>query len=78
MSDPIQPTDPLKEPEQPSWEGKAMGKAVADDIEQAERLVEESGGDVEQAEQRFDSSIEEVGETPVRPVDEPDRRFDFE
>ena len=74
MSDATQPSDPLKEPEQPSWEGKAMGKAVADDMEEADRLLRETGGDVDEAERRFDSSIDEVGETPVRREDEPDTR----
>jgi hypothetical protein len=69
-----QGTDPLKEPEQPGWEGKAMGKAVADDLEQADRLLDDTGGDVQEAERQFDSGIDEVGETPVRPEDEPDTR----
>ena len=72
MTDATQPSDPLKEPEQPSWEGKAMGKAVADDMEQADRLLEDTGGDVDEAERRFDSGLDEVGQTPVRPADEAD------
>ena len=76
MSD--QGTDPLKEPEQPGWEGQAMGKAVADDMDQADQLVEDTGGDVEEAERQFDSGIDEVGETPVRPEGDPGRRLDSE
>ena len=59
--------DALREPEDPTWEGKTMGAAAADDAEQVDRLLEETGGDAEAAEARFDSDADQVGETPVRP-----------
>ena len=74
MSDKSERPDPLKEPEQPGWQGKTMGEAVADDFEQADRLLEETDGDVREAERRFEPGIDEVGETPVRAEDEPDTR----
>jgi hypothetical protein len=72
VTDQSERPDPLKEPDQPSWQGKTMGEAVAEDLDQADRLLEQTGGDVEEAEQRFDSGIDDVGETPVRPQNEPD------
>lgn len=61
--------DPLKEPENPAWEGKTMGQAVADDMEEADALLDEKGGDAEAAEAKFDSDVDEVNQTPVRPQD---------
>ena len=55
--------DALREPEE-SWDGKTFGEAAAEDQEQADRLVEEAG-DEASAEQRFDSSEDEVGQTPT-------------
>ena len=55
--------DALREPEE-SWDGKTFGEAAAEDLEQADRLVEEAG-DEASAEQRFDSSEDEVGQTPT-------------
>ncbi len=52
--------DPLKEPEDPTWRGKTMGAAAAEDAEQADQ----AGGEAD-----FDSSIDEVGETPVKPAE---------
>jgi len=74
VNDQSERPDPLKEPDQPAWQGKTMGEAVADDLEQADRLLDETGGDVQEAERRFESGIDDVGETPVRPEDEPDSR----
>jgi hypothetical protein len=52
--------DPHKEPADPTWEGKTMGAAAAEDQEKAERAG---------SEEEFDSSIDEVGETPVKPAE---------
>ncbi len=68
MSEPAsEPTtsadDPLKEPAD-DWDGKTFGEAAAEDEEQADRLVGETG-DPDAAEERFESSRDEVGETPT-------------
>ncbi len=55
--------DALREPD-PNWDGKTFGEAVAEDQEQADRLVEQTGDEGEAAEQ-FDSSEDEVGQTPT-------------
>jgi hypothetical protein len=55
--------DALREPEE-SWDGKTFGEAAAEDQDEADRLVEDTG-DEAQAEQRFDSSEDEVGQTPT-------------
>jgi len=55
--------DALREPEE-SWDGKTFGEAAAEDQDQADRLVEESGDESEAAE-RFESSEDEVGQTPT-------------
>ncbi|MBA2624571.1 MAG: hypothetical protein H0U89_03040 [Acidimicrobiia bacterium] len=55
--------DPLREPAD-DWDGKTFGKAVADDDAQADELVEATG-DVDEAEEQFESSQDEVGETPT-------------
>jgi hypothetical protein len=55
--------DALREPEE-SWVGKTFGEAAAEDQDEADRLVEDTG-DEAQAEQRFDSSEDEVGQTPT-------------
>jgi hypothetical protein len=55
--------DALREPEE-NWDGKTFGEAAAEDQEQADELVEQTG-DEAAAEQRFESSEDEVGETPT-------------
>jgi hypothetical protein len=55
--------DALREPEE-SWDGKTFGEAAAEDQDQADRLVDETG-DEASAEQEFDSSEDEVGQTPT-------------
>jgi hypothetical protein len=55
--------DALREPEE-NWDGKTFGEAVAEDQEQADRLVEQTGDEGEAAEQ-FESSEGEVGQTPT-------------
>jgi hypothetical protein len=55
--------DALREPEE-SWDGKTFGEAAAEDQDEADRLVEDTG-DEAQAEPRFDSSEDEVGQTPT-------------
>ncbi len=55
--------DPLKEPAE-DWDGKTFGEAAAEYEEQADRLVEETG-DPDAAEGQFESSQDEVGETPT-------------
>jgi hypothetical protein len=55
--------DALQEPEQ-DWDGKTFGEAAAEDKEQADKLVEETGDEGAAAEQ-FESSEDEVGQTPT-------------
>ena len=55
--------DALREPEE-SWDGKTFGEAAAEDQEEADRLVEQTG-DEAQAAERFESSEGEVGQTPT-------------
>jgi hypothetical protein len=55
--------DALQEPEQ-DWDGKTFGEAAAEDQDEADRLVEETGDESEAAE-RFDSSEGDVGQTPT-------------
>lgn len=55
--------DALQEPEQ-DWDGKTFGEAAAEDQEQADKLVEETGDEGAAAE-RFESSEDEVGQTPT-------------
>ena len=53
----------MSEPQQ-DWDGKTFGEAAAEDQDQADRLVEETGDEGEAAE-RFESSEGEVGQTPT-------------
>jgi hypothetical protein len=46
-------TDPDAKYEQPGYEDKSLGQAVNSDMELADRLVEEEGGDEERAAERF-------------------------
>ena len=55
--------DALQEPER-DWDGKTFGEAAAEDQEQADKLVEETGDEGAAAEQ-FESSEDEVGQTPT-------------
>jgi len=55
--------DALREPEE-SWDGKTFGEAAAEDQDQADRLVEQTGDEDEAAEE-FESSEGEVGQTPT-------------
>jgi hypothetical protein len=55
--------DALQEPQE-DWDGKTFGEAAAEDQEQADRLVEQTGDECRAAE-RFESSEDEVGETPT-------------
>jgi hypothetical protein len=55
--------DALREPEE-SWDGKTFGEAAAEDQEEADRLVEQTGDEGAAAE-RFESSEDEVGQTPT-------------
>jgi hypothetical protein len=55
--------DALQEPEE-SWDGKTFGEAAAEDQEQADELVEQTG-DEGAAAKRFESSEDEVGQTPT-------------
>jgi len=56
--------DALREPEE-NWDGKTFGEAAAEDQDQADRLVEETGGDEGEAAEQFESSEDEVGQTPT-------------
>jgi hypothetical protein len=47
-------TDPDARYEQPGYEDKSFGQAVEQDQEVAERLLDETDGDVRQAEERFE------------------------
>jgi hypothetical protein len=55
--------DAPREPDE-QWEGKTFGEAAAEDQDEADRLVDETGDEAE-AEQRFDPSEGEVGQTPT-------------
>ena len=55
--------DALQEPEE-SWDGKTFGEAAAEDQEQADQLVEQTGDEGAAAE-KFESSEDEVGQTPT-------------
>jgi hypothetical protein len=55
--------DALQEPSE-DWDGKTFGEAAAEDQEQADRLVEQTGDEAEAAE-AFESSEDEVGQTPT-------------
>jgi hypothetical protein len=55
--------DPRQEPQE-DWDGKTFGEAAAEDQEQADRLVEQTG-DEDEAAERFESSEGEVGQTPT-------------
>jgi len=57
-------SDDARQEPQEDWDGKTFGEAVAEDQEQADRLVEETGDEGEAAE-RFESSEGEVGQTPT-------------
>jgi len=56
-------TDPDAKWEGPGWEDKSLGQAVEQDQELVEELLEETGGDVEAAEERFE---EESHGAPAR------------
>lgn len=47
-------TDPDAKYEQPGYEDKSFGQAVEQDQELADRLIEQTGGDEHEAEQRFE------------------------
>jgi hypothetical protein len=47
-------TDPDAKYEAPGYEDKSLGQAVNQDQELVDRLVEESDGDEEEAQRRFD------------------------
>src|SRR4051794_25011871 len=47
-------TDPDARYEQPGYEDKSFGQAVDQDQELADRLLDETGGDVREAEERFE------------------------
>jgi len=47
-------TDPDAKYEHPGFEDKSLGQAVNSDMELADELVTESGGDLDEAEARFD------------------------
>lgn len=56
-------TDPDARYDEPGYEDKSLGQAVAEDAERVDRLVEESDGDLEEAEERFE---EESSGAPAR------------
>jgi hypothetical protein len=47
-------TDPDAKYEQPGYEDKSLGQAVSQDEELVDELMDETGGDVDEAERRFD------------------------
>jgi hypothetical protein len=55
-------TDPDAKYEQPGYEDKSFGQAVDQDQDLADELLEETGGDVDEASRRFD---EESAGAPV-------------
>ena len=48
-------TDPDAKYAEPGFEDKSIGQAVGQDEDLAEELLDETGGDVEAAEERFES-----------------------
>lgn len=56
-------TDPDAKYVEPGYEDKSLGQAVSQDEELVEELLEETGGDVEEAERRFE---EESAGAPAR------------
>jgi len=55
-------TDPDAKYEQPGFEDKSLGQAVNQDMELVDELVDEEGGDLDRAEERFE---EESSGSPV-------------
>lgn len=47
-------TDPDAKYDEPGYEDKSIGQAVEQDEELVDELLEETGGDVEEAEKRFE------------------------
>lgn len=56
-------TDPDAKYDEPGYEDKSIGQAVEQDEELVDELLEETGGDVEEAEKRFE---EESAGSPAR------------
>lgn len=56
-------TDPDAKYDEPGYEDKSIGQAVNQDEELIDELLEETGGDVEEAEKRFE---EESAGSPAR------------
>lgn len=56
-------TDPDAKYDEPGYEDKSIGQAVNQDEELVDELLEETGGDVEEAEKRFE---EESAGSPAR------------
>lgn len=56
-------TDPDAKWSEPGYEDKSLGQAVDQDSELAEELLEETGGDADEAERRFE---EESHGAPAR------------
>lgn len=56
-------TDPDARYDEPGYEDKSLGQAVAEDAERVDRLVDESEGDLDEAEERFE---EESSGAPAR------------
>ena len=56
-------TDPAATYDQPGYEDKSLGQAVAQDRELVDHLLEETGGDEGEAERRFDD--ESAGRTTL-------------
>lgn len=56
-------TDPDATYDEPGYEDKSFGQAVDEDAERVDRLVEEEGGDLDEAEERFE---EESSGAPAR------------
>ncbi len=56
-------TDPDAEYEEPGFEDKSLGQAVGQDEELVDELLEETGGDTEEAAERFE---EESQGAPAR------------
>ena len=62
--------DPRRAPED-DWDGKTLGAAAAEDDEKVDDLLAETGGDVEEAERRFEaeSAESEIGQTRHHPAE---------
>jgi hypothetical protein len=63
-------TDPDAKYEQPGFEDKSFGQAVNQDMDLVDDLIDEEGGDLDRAEERFDQ--ESAGSPTLARQQEPE------